>query len=156
MLRVFNICFVRFVCSVVSFFFCLRLCSPSFWIPSLAGAPGGQGSLGTAAIYCSCYEPFGKNWGYKISAKRLYRKRLQEVLLGTTAYCYWGKLGIGLRTVFDNVQEQESSVKTDRGGVGVYASILIGGRLGFLGRWQLGILKCATDSHRNLRPLVTR
>ena len=53
-------------------------------------------------------------------------KRLQGVLIATIAYCHWGKQGNVVRTVFDDVQEPKLSVKTERGGVGVYESILIG------------------------------
>ena len=54
--------------------FSLRLCPSSFWIPSIAGVPGGQGFLGRATNNFSFDELFGKNWGYKISATRLYGK----------------------------------------------------------------------------------
>ena len=128
-------------CLFCGFFFVLRPCPPSFWIPSLANEPGGQGFLGTAAIYFSLCEPFGKDLcrssaptvrrrKNKIAPRRnvFAVKRLQVVLVATTAYCHWEELGnVVLRTVFDNVQEPKLSIKSvpERGGVGVYESILI-------------------------------
>ena len=41
-------------------------------------------------------------------------KRLQLVLIATTAYCLLETPGDGLRSVFDNAQEAKSSVNTER------------------------------------------
>ena len=59
-------------------------------------------------------------------------KRLQVVFVATTAYCHWEKLGDNLRAGFDSVQEPKLSVKTERGGVGVY-QVFRYGRLGSIG-----------------------
>ena len=46
--------------------------------------------------------------------------------MASTAYCHWGKLGsVVLGSVFDDVQDPKPSVKTEKGGVGEYESILI-------------------------------
>ena len=55
-------------------------------------------------------------------------KWVAAVLIATTAYYRWEKLGHVEGAVFDNVQEPKLSVKSEveeRGGVGVYESILI-------------------------------
>ena len=40
-------------------------------------------------------------------------KRVAVVLIATTAYCHWEKLGNVEGTVFDNVQEPKVSVKSE-------------------------------------------
>ena len=42
-------------------------------MPSKASKPGEQGLHDTEAIFFSFYGPSGRNGGYEISAKRLYR-----------------------------------------------------------------------------------
>ena len=66
------------------------------------------------AIHFGFHGPFGKNRGYKISAKRLYRKTAPSGVDCHRSILSLGKLGAALRTVFDNIQEPRSSVDTER------------------------------------------
>ena len=61
-----------------------------------------------------------------------------------------GKLGNFKETVSANVLEPKLGLKTERDGDGVHESI------GYVDQSCLAVFRCATDSHRNLRPLVTR
>ena len=86
-------------------------------------------SAAVSIFFFSSLSPF-------VSHRVLRKKKLRNVVL---------------RTVFDNNQEPKLSVKTKRGGAGVYGS-----PRGFLGRQRLAVLKRATESHQDLRLLVTR
>ena len=81
----------------------------SLFLGPVLGEPRWQGSLGTAVIVAQV-----KLGDINYRRNVFTVKRLQLVLIATTASCDLETVGNGLRSVFDNAQEAKSSVNTER------------------------------------------